>query len=140
MQSVVADTRRNSKSAFVSRTPSGRRKLLIRVSVLCCFCEVTSVWQAREAGELRTRGRLVEIGRWRKHARRRKNAKLSFLDERLFKTGRLHQVSHRDENYTDDDGSISNARTKGYTHQKYWLTTTVRIATLARVEFLAVCV
>ena len=34
VQSVVADTRRNSKSAFVSRTPSGRRKLLIRVSAM----------------------------------------------------------------------------------------------------------
>ena len=36
---------------------------------------MTNPWQAREVGEQRKRGLLVEIRRWRKHARRRKNAK-----------------------------------------------------------------
>ena len=38
-------------------------------------------------------------GRDKKVAKaREKNAKPPFLDERLFKTRRLHQVTHRDEN------------------------------------------
>jgi len=41
---------------------------------------VTNVWQAREVGELRKHGRPVEIRRWRKHARRRKNAKPPFFE------------------------------------------------------------
>jgi hypothetical protein len=41
---------------------------------------VTNVWQAREVGELRKRGRLVKIRRWRKRARRRKNAKPPFFE------------------------------------------------------------
>ena len=44
--------------------------------MLCCISEVISVWQAREVGELRKRGRLLEIRRCRKHARRRRSAKL----------------------------------------------------------------
>ena len=95
---TALDSTRQLRHARTFALPLTHRKLLNHVLVLSCILEVTNVWQAREVGELRKRGRLVEIRRWRKHARRRKNAKPSFLDEQLIKTRRLHQVTQRDAN------------------------------------------
>ena len=62
-----------------ARLCSRCRKLHIRVLALCCIREVTNVCQP-EAGELRKRGRPVEIRKWQKHARKRENAKPNFLE------------------------------------------------------------